>query len=98
MHYDNECAPPAIRASIGIRSLLARTLNKNQHLILLNLKNGSAKSITSFLWQLSATHGVALSTLKYNSRVLRDLGIIDFKGPKLTGLGHAVIEVLESEF
>ena len=97
MCYDNECAPPAIKINIGLRSLLARTLNKKQLLILLALKQGSARSITALLHNISNTNGIALSTLKYNSRVLRDLGVIDFQGPKITELGHNVIEILEAE-
>jgi len=49
------------------------------------------------LTDLSIKEKLALSTLKFNSRVLKELGLIDFNGSvKLTDFGVHVLNILEN--
>ncbi|MBN2336240.1 hypothetical protein JXL21_11825 [Candidatus Bathyarchaeota archaeon] len=73
------CASPPI-SSGGVdrlRSLILRTLNDNQ-LLVLNAVSEGDQSLTSLLKQLSDEYGVPLSTLKLNARILRELSLISY--------------------
>ena len=59
-----------------MRRLLARALNKNQLLILSEV-NRRSDSISSLLIGMSDKHGIPLSSLKLNSKILRELGLIE---------------------
>lgn len=48
--------------------------------------------------ELSSREKIALSTLKFNARVLRELGLINFNGfVKLTEFGNQVLSLLEHD-
>ncbi len=67
-------------------------------LILTQLRANKTSSITSLLNTISSETGIPLSTLKFNSRILRDLGLIKFdKKPELTKFGTLVLEIVEGE-
>jgi transketolase len=82
---------------------LLRAFNKNQILILSQLKDNSDGSISSILREISKKFKIPLSTLKLNARILKDLGLIDFgsnscfKPAKLTELGKFVTSTILSD-
>jgi len=83
-----------------LRLLLARALNRNQLLILSKMVYNDG-SISSFLSRLSEAHGVPLSSLKLNSRILQDLGLIkvsksrdSFGSAALSEEGRFVMEIM----
>jgi hypothetical protein len=85
-----------------LRRLILRTLNENQILILSNLA-GQRRTITSLLRSLSEEHGVPLSTLKLNARILRGLNLISFgstgekRCAEVEALGSFVLRLLGDE-
>ncbi|MBL7169881.1 MAG: hypothetical protein ISS48_02585 [Candidatus Aenigmarchaeota archaeon] len=84
-----------------LRRIIERGLNKNQLLILGELAgNGHYLTVTSCLGSLSRKSGVALSTLRWNVDVLKDLGLIGYeKGNpvRLSDPGKLVCEILGGE-
>jgi len=84
----------------GFTRLLTRSLNRNQILILSELRRPSS-SITSILAQISEKSTIPLSTLKLNARILRDLKLITYgsgsKTPRLTEVGGLVLKMLEQD-
>ncbi|MCS7108733.1 MAG: transketolase [Sulfolobales archaeon] len=85
-----------------IREIIKRGLNNNQVILLKELRLNTYKSLSSALRNLSRKHGIPLSTLKANAKVLRDLNLINVsngngvKEVVLTPMGHFVIELLNS--
>jgi len=78
-----------------LRKLIARALNRNQKLILFSIINGEKESLYSVLMRLSFRHGIALSTLKMNARILRGLDLISFNGHVgLTSSGEFVKNIM----
>lgn len=80
-----------------MRLLLGRALNKNQTLILSEIQENSGKTITGALNLISKTHGVSLSTLKLNAKILKDLGLIsysEFQTAELTEFGKTILKIL----
>ena len=79
-----------------IRALLARAINNNQLLILLNVDGIS--TITALLRSISRNHHVPLSTLKLNAKILKELGLLAWTNKaELTGVGSFVVEVMGRE-
>jgi hypothetical protein len=82
--------------------LILRTLNDNQILVLKAVAE-RRQSLTSLLRQLSMDHGVPLSTLKLNARILRELNLISYgsltqrKVARLESLGRFVYRVIDGE-
>lgn len=77
---------------------MLRAFNKNQILIIFKLKGNPNKTVTSFLRELSKSEKIPLSTLKLNTKILKDLKIIrfEFNCPiKLTGFGKLIAETLD---
>ena len=72
-------------------------MNKNQILILSNIKG--FEYITPLLSSLSQRYGIPLSTLKFNAKILQNIGIIAFgdSEARVTNLGKLVLEILNSE-
>jgi len=95
------CASPPISdgGAKNLRKLILRTLNQNQ-VIVLNAVAENDQSLTSLLKQLSEDHGVPLSTLKLNARILRELNLISYgsirdkKSARLEDLGRFVFGLL----
>ena len=85
-----------------LRRLILRTLNDNQVLVLKAVAE-RRQSLTSLLRQLSMDHGVPLSTLKLNARILRELNLISYgslthrKAARLESLGRFVYRVIDGE-
>ena len=80
-----------------MKSLLTKALNKNQLLILENVKNNTNLSITSLLERISREVKIPISTLKLNSKILRELDLIDFgnsHAAKLTESGQAILKIM----
>jgi hypothetical protein len=80
-----------------LRALVARALNANQILILKNIDGQS--SITATVKHISNTRGIAVSTLKLNSRILKQLKLLETGDSnkhhvKLTNSGRLVIKIL----
>ena len=70
---------------------MRRALNENQLLILSAVDSNGQETLYALLKRLSREHGVALSTLKLNARIVRDLGLISYAGVvHLTGAGATV--------
>ena len=84
-----------------LRRLLLRTLNDKQLLILTRILS-NRYSLTSLLKNLSNETGIPLSTLKLNSRILRELNLIsygsirDTRLAKIEPLGYFVLKVMET--
>jgi hypothetical protein len=82
--------------------LILRTLNDNQVLVLKAVAE-RRQSLTSLLRQLSMDHGVPLSTLKLNARILRELNLISYgslthrKAARLENLGRFIYRVIDDE-
>ncbi|MFH2112230.1 MAG: hypothetical protein ABIJ47_13340 [Candidatus Bathyarchaeota archaeon] len=82
--------------------MILRTLNDNQVLVLKAVAE-RRQSLTSLLRQLSMDHGVPLSTLKLNARILRELNLISYgslthrKAARLESLGRFVYRVIDGE-
>lgn len=85
-----------------LRRLILKTLNENQILILSNLAV-QRRTITSLLRSLSEEHGIPLSTLKLNARILRGLNLISFgstgekRCAEVKALGSFVLRLLGDE-
>jgi len=79
--------------------LILRTLNQNQ-VIVLRAVADHEQSLTSLLRQLSEDHGVPLSTLKLNARILRELNLISYgsmgdrKTARLEDLGRFIFGLI----
>ncbi len=82
-----------------LRRLILRTLNDNQLLILTSIAR-ERRSLTSLLKRLHEDFGVPLSTLKLNSRILRELNLISYgsvhekRHAELEPLGSFVMRLL----
>ena len=82
--------------------MILRTLNDNQVLVLKAVAE-RRQSLTSLLRQLSMDHGVPLSTLKLNARILRELNLISYgslthrKAARLENLGRFIYRVIDGE-
>lgn len=72
-------------------------MNKNQLLILSELSNNNS-SISSALIAMSEKRGIPLSSLKLNSRILIDLGLIDISADygiaRLSDGGRLVLSLI----
>ncbi len=88
------CIPDRQRKSL--RPVLRRALNDNQILLLNAIKHNSFPSVSSLLNHVSSSHGVPLSTLRLNVRVMLELGLAEVNSShaELTGLGRLVLEML----
>ena len=79
--------------------MILRTLNQNQ-VIVLRAVADHEQSLTSLLRQLSEDHGVPLSTLKLNARILRELNLISYgsmgdrKTARLEDLGRFIFGLI----
>ena len=79
--------------------MILRTLNQNQ-VIVLKAVADNEQSLTSLLKQLSEDHGVPLSTLKLNARILRELNLISYgsiadrKTARLEDLGQFIFGLI----
>jgi hypothetical protein len=85
------------------KRILLRAINRNQILILSSVRiNNGKKSISSILREISRGKNIPPSTLKLNSKILKQLGLIDFgdkinfKPAKLTPVGKFVISIIEN--
>jgi hypothetical protein len=84
----------------GLKRILLRAINRNQHLILSNVDRSSGR-MTPTLQELSGIYGIPLSTLKLNARILRDLGLISYPAVssktdvELSDLGRFVLSIIE---
>lgn len=82
-----------------IRNIVSRGFNKNQLLILKEIRCNIGRSLTSILRDASRRYGIPLSTLKLNAKILKDLNILKVdnggsRGVYLTPLGEFVCELL----
>lgn len=76
--------------------MLERSFNRNQILILSELKNYSG-TITGTLNRISKASDISLSTLKLNAKILRELRLVsysEFHSAELTEFGKAVLKIL----
>ena len=82
--------------------MLAKALNDNQLLIL--SRANSEQTASSLLALLSEEYRIPLSTLKFNFRVLKDLGLVaigtepDAGAVRLTGAGELVLNIILDGF
>jgi len=80
-----------------MRLLLGRALNANQVVILSEIRCNSNKTITGTLNRISKAHGISLSTLKLNAKILRQLGLIsycEFHTAELTDFGKIIAKIM----
>ena len=67
------------------------------------IQDNKTDTITSIIRRLSDLYSISASTLKSNSRVLRDLGLISFgnnlnyKKAKMTDFGKFVLSIIGEE-
>ena len=87
---------------IFIGRLLAKLLGKKNLLILNEIKKNNGLSLTSVLKLISDKHGYPLSTLKYASKKLFDLGLLKLNKSNpssrvvtLTPLGYIISDIIE---
>jgi hypothetical protein len=84
----------------GLKRLLLRAINDNQHLILTHIEQSTGR-ITPILQELSSIYGIPLSTLKFNAKILKDLNLITYptasmqKEVELSKLGQLVLSIIE---
>ncbi len=57
--------------------MLARSLNTNQKIILLAISHNRTLTISSLLRKIEKEQKISLSTLKLNSKILRELRLIE---------------------
>jgi hypothetical protein len=87
----------------GLRLLLVRALNKNQVLILSQIKNTKNENITRILNRISISNDIPLSTLKLNAKILRKSNLIvfgnnsHFQLARLTDFGNFILEIIDDE-
>ena len=87
----------------NLRLLLARALNKNQILILSQVKNTKNETITRILNRISFSQDIPLSTLKLNAKILKDLNLITFgnnshfQAAKLTDFGRFIFKTIRGD-
>ncbi len=85
-----------------LRRLLLRTLNDNQLLILSRVAVAD-RPLTGTLISLSRETGIALSTLKLNARILRELNLINYGSPgeareaELRPVGSLVLRLIQGD-
>lgn len=82
-----------------VRNIVSRGFNKNQLLILKEIKFNNGRSLSSILREVSRKYGIPLSTLKLNAKILKELNILKVgnegsKGAYLTPLGEFICELL----
>lgn len=80
-----------------MKKLIARALNKNQILLLEKISENKEKTITSLTESVFRETKIPISTLKLNSAILKEIGLVDFfnGGPvKLTGFGEFVFSLV----
>ena len=80
-----------------LKRVLLRAVNKNQILILSHLENNFKDTISSKLNRLSKESKIPISTLKLNSRILKDLNLIDFGNSsvaEITEFGKFVASII----
>ncbi len=83
----------------ALKHLLRHALNKKQILILQAVSSSPPQNITRLLQRLSEEKGIPLSTLKTHTRMLRDLGLIEYsyrRPVRLTRAGVLVLEIVGS--
>jgi transketolase len=82
-----------------LRGVLRRGFNENQLIILRELSSYDYRSLTHALRSISRKYGIPLSTLKTNTKILKELGIIEInkgKTPKITQIGKVIAELLNT--
>ena len=80
-----------------MKGLLLRGINKNQLLIMKELDNNHSSNITALLTVVSKLNNISLSTLKFNSKLLRKLGLISFGNgnrAELTDFGRYIFRII----
>jgi len=86
-----------------LRLLLLRALNKNQVLILSEIKNIKNESITKILKRISFSNDIPLSTLKLNAKILKGLNLVKFgnnsyfQAARSTDFGKFVLKIIGGE-
>ncbi len=84
----------------SLKKIVAKALNKNQLLLLNKIKTNSHFTITTLIDKISREDKIPTSTLKLNSKVLKDLDLIEFgnsRKTKLTESGSLVLKLLGCE-
>ena len=84
----------------SLKTLVAKALNKNQLLLLKEIKNNQNLTITSLIDKVSRECKIPASTLKLNSNILKKLNLIIFfnGGPVILTLsGEFVLNLLGGE-
>lgn len=99
MDSGDDASRPSDKVRHSLGRVLAKAVNTNQLLILSEIAHEGG-TISSLLSVASERHGVPLSTLKLNARVLRDLGLIscgsatNSEPAKLTEAGRTVLSIM----
>ena len=84
----------------NLKSLLLKTLNKKQILILSHVKNNRVDTLTSVLKRISKNTDISISTLKTNAKILKDLGLIvygnssNYQIVRLTEYGIFLVNII----
>lgn len=84
----------------NLGKLLDRCINRNQLILLEKIKSNTALTITSLIESIFRESKIPVSTLKLNSRILRELSLIDFSvgySVRLTPLGEFVLRIVSQE-
>ncbi len=82
---------------------MLRALNANQRLILGEISVSKNENITQILSKINKEDKVPLSTLKLNTNILKNLGLVTFgtnshfQAANLTELGHEILFILRGE-
>lgn len=86
-----------------LRNILLRALNDKHIIILKNLMNDSNRTLSSVLTEISSKYKIPLSTLKFNSNILKTLNLIEFyrvngkRYVRISQLGIKILHLLDEE-
>lgn len=89
--------PPIHSNLSSLRKIILKALTDKQVLLLKEIENNSTKTITSLSTKLSNKLKIPLSTLKLNSRLLKEFDLIEFETfepVKLTKTGRIVLKII----
>lgn len=91
---------PSRNFNNNLKRLLSRVFNKNQVLLLNEISRNYKRTITSLLKAVSKENKISLSTLKSNSKILKQLNLISSGNGstvELTDFGNFINEIIKSE-
>ena len=100
MKSESDALPISKDTNRTLRSLILRAITKNQILLLQEIEKNFTKTVTALITKISKSNKIPISTLKSNSQILRELGLIEFEisqPVELTEAGKRILEIIGDE-